>query len=58
MNIGESFLVTDPDNTFLLPEMLTFAEKELSVINNNKQILSIWVTDKETDKIELLARKV
>ncbi len=56
MNIGEIFLVTDRDHTFLLPEMLTFAEKELSVINNNKQTLSVWVTDKETDKIELLAR--
>jgi hypothetical protein len=57
MSIGESFLVTDCEHTLLLPEMLTYAEKELSVINNIKQTLSVWVTDKETDKIELLARK-
>lgn len=54
MNIGESFLVTDRDYTFLLSEMLTFAEKELSVIDNNKHTLSVWATDKETDKIQLL----
>jgi len=56
MNAGESFLVTDREHTLLLPEMLAFAEKELSVINNNKHTLSVWVTDKETDKIELLSR--
>jgi len=39
-----------------LPEMLVYAEKELSVKNNNKRTLSIWVTDKETDKIELLSQ--
>ena len=42
MNIGESFLVTDREHTLLLPEMLEFAEKELSVINNNKHTLSVW----------------
>lgn len=54
MNIGESFLVTDREHTYLLPEMLAYAEKELSVVNNNKRTLSVWVTDKEADKIELL----
>jgi len=57
MDVGESFLVTDREHTFLLSEMLAYAEKELSAINNNKRTLSVWVTDKETDKIELLARK-
>lgn len=56
MDIGESFLVTDREHTFLLPEMLEFAEKELSAVNNNKRTLCVWVTDKETDKIELLSR--
>ena len=56
MDIGESFLATDQDHTFLLPEMLAFAEKELSAVSNNKHTLSVWVTDKETDKIELLSK--
>jgi predicted N-acetyltransferase YhbS len=56
MDVGESFLVTDSEHTVLLPEMLTYAEKELSVVNNNKHTLSVWVTDKETDKIELLSQ--
>ena len=56
MNKGESFLVTDCEHTSILPEMLVFAEKELSVANNNKYTLSVWVTDKETDKIALLSK--
>ena len=54
MDMGESFLVTDREHAFLLPEMLAYAEEELSVKNNSKHTLSVWVTDKETDKIELL----
>lgn len=56
MDIGESFLVTDCEHTYLLPEMLAFAEKELSVTNNDKHALGVWVTDKETEKIELLSK--
>ena len=58
MDVGESFLATDREHIYLLPEMLAYAEKELSVINNNKHTLSVWVTDKETDKIELSSRVV
>jgi len=56
LDIGECFLVTDREHTFLLPEMLEYAEKELSSEKNGKKTLSVWVTDKETDKIELLSR--
>ncbi|MGZ9584291.1 GNAT family N-acetyltransferase [Paenibacillus marinisediminis] len=56
MNIGECFLVTDREHTFLLSEMLAYAEKELSVVDNDKHTLSVWVTNKETEKIELLSR--
>lgn len=56
MNIGECYLVVEHEHTFLLPEMLTYAEKELSVIDNNKQTLSVWVTNKETEKIKLLSK--
>jgi hypothetical protein len=57
MDIGESFLVTDKEHTFLLPEMLDHAEEELSVLKNGKHTLSVWVTDKETVKIDLLTRR-
>jgi len=56
MDIGECFLVTDREHAFLLPEMLEYAEKELSSEKNGQKTLSVWVTDKETDKIELLSR--
>ncbi len=55
MDIGESFLVTTSEHKSLLPEMLAYAEKELSVVKNNTRTLSVWVTDQEADKIKLLA---
>jgi len=36
--------------------LLAYAENELSVIKNGKHTLAVWVTDKETDKIELLSQ--
>lgn len=50
MDIGECFLVTGRGYELLLPEMLEYTEKELSL----KNVLKVWVTDKETDKIGLL----
>ncbi len=55
MNIGECFLVTDRGHSFLLPEMLEYAERELSAEDNGRRTLSVWVTDKEADKIRLLS---
>ena len=54
MDIGQSFLVTHPEHTFLLPEMLPWAERELSGFRNGRQVLHVWVTDKEREKTELL----
>ncbi len=54
MDIGQSFLVTHPEHTFLLPEMLAWAERELSGFRNGRQVLHVWVTDKEREKTELL----
>ena len=34
----------------LLPDMLAWAEKELSVAAEGKRSLKVWITDKETDK--------
>ena len=52
MDVGECFLVTGRGYEFLLPEMLEYAQEELSLEN----ILKVWVTDKETDKIGLLIK--
>jgi GNAT superfamily N-acetyltransferase len=38
----------------ILPELLAWAEKELSVTDGDKQSLNVWITDKEQDKRELL----
>jgi len=36
--------------------MLEYAEKELVAINDDR-ILSVWITDKEKDKSQLLKKK-
>jgi predicted N-acetyltransferase YhbS len=56
MDLGESFLATTSGHRFLIPEMLAYAEKELSVVKNNTKTLSVWVTDKDADIIELLSK--
>ncbi len=56
MDLGECFLITEPSHMFLLPEMLSYAQKELSVVKESKRILTVWITDKEADKKELLAK--
>ncbi len=50
------YLITEPGHKFLLPEMLSYAEKELSIAKESKRILTVWITDKEADKKELLAK--
>jgi len=57
MDIGACFLVTDCSHTFLLPDMLAYAERELSVCTGGHSSLSVWVTDREDDKRALLARR-
>ena len=39
---------------FLLPEMLSYTEKELSSIKDGKKSLCAWITDKEQEKQSLL----
>ncbi|NLO37828.1 MAG: hypothetical protein GX112_15955 [Clostridiaceae bacterium] len=57
MDIGACFLVTDCSHTFLLQDMLAYAERELSVCTGGHSSLSVWVTDREDDKRALLARR-
>jgi len=53
--IGKICLLhTDKKYCFLLPELLAWAEQELSIVENNRKSLEIYITDKESDKRELL----
>ncbi len=54
MNIGEAFLSVKNGYGFLLPEMLRYAENELSTLTDGGHSLSVWITDKEPEKQTLL----
>jgi len=47
-------LHTDKKYVFLLPELLEWAERELSIKESGNRSLEIWITDKEPNKKELL----
>jgi len=53
-SLSNCHLVTSHKHRFLLPQLLKWAEKELSEIKDGKRILKVWITDKEKDKQELL----
>ena len=54
MDLGDAFLVVKPGYNKLLFEMVEYAEKELSTIKDGKNILNVWITDKEKAKRDLL----
>jgi len=54
MNIGTAHLHTKVGYEFLLPELLAWAEKEISVCEGDKQQLSVYITSKEPSKQHLL----
>jgi len=52
MKLGEAHLhATQP---FLLPQMLDWAEREISVEKDGKRTLKVWITEKEPQKRDLL----
>ena len=55
MQLGEALLSSKKGYEFLLPELLTHAEKELSENINGKKSLTVWVIDTEENKIKLLS---
>lgn len=55
--LGECFISVDQMYQKLLTEMLEYAEEELSKVEDGKRILSVWITDKEIDKAELLEQQ-
>ncbi|MCL2376282.1 MAG: GNAT family N-acetyltransferase [Defluviitaleaceae bacterium] len=54
MKMGDCHMHVRKGYEALLPEMLTWAEKELSVAKEGKESLKVWITDKETGKQEML----
>ena len=54
MEIGKAHLHTSPEYSFLLPDLLDWAEKELAVVKEGNHSLGVWITSKEPEKQELL----
>lgn len=57
MNIGTAHLHTKNDYECLLPEMLDWAEKEISIVKDDERSLNVWITDQEVDKKKLLQER-
>ena len=55
MEIGNTHLHTKRGYSRLLPEMLDWAENEMSVVKDNGRSLGVWITSKELDKQKLLS---
>jgi ribosomal protein S18 acetylase RimI-like enzyme len=56
MDIGECFISIKQSYETLLPEIISYSENNLFKKDNDKKILSVWVTDKEERKIKLLEK--
>jgi len=54
MNVGTAHLHTKIGYEFLLPELLAWAEKEISVIENGNHSLNVGITSKEPNKQAML----
>jgi len=54
MEIGTAHLHTRKSYGFLLPKLLEWAEREISVTKDGKTSLRVWITDKEPEKQDLL----
>lgn len=57
MNIGEGYFLTKDGYSFLKPEMLAYAQTELSKKTDDQYSLDLRVYDYETELIELLIQK-
>ena len=54
MEIGTAHLHTKKSCRYLLPKLLEWAEREISIKRDGKTNLRVWITDKEPEKQELL----
>jgi len=55
-NLGECLISVNNEYSTLLPEVLEYAEQELSQLNEKKRSLVVWSTHQEHDKLQLLQR--
>jgi hypothetical protein len=56
MDIGDCFISVKKAYETLLPEMISYSEDNLFKKENGKKVLSIWITNKENEKIKLLEK--
>lgn len=54
MRMGDCHMHVKKGYESLLPALLSWSEKELSIMKDDKRVLKIWITDKEPIKRELL----
>jgi GNAT superfamily N-acetyltransferase len=54
MNIGTAHIHAKNTHTYLLRDMLYWAEKEISISENGKRSLNVWITSEEPEKQHLL----
>jgi len=54
MNIGTAHIHAKDTHTYLLRDMLYWAEKEISISENGKRSLNVWITSEEPEKQHLL----
>ncbi len=58
MALGDCLISVREGYNSLIPGILDYAEKELSVKNSdNKSILKVWTVDRETEKCDLLEKR-
>jgi GNAT superfamily N-acetyltransferase len=53
---GSHYLHTHKDYKYLLPELLIWAERELSIIKDDMLESEVWITENEHDKRELIKK--
>ena len=54
MKIGTVHLHTKNGYEVLLPEMVEWSQQEISEVDGDKHTLKVWITEKETEKQQLL----
>ena len=55
MDLGETLISVHPDYEFCLPDMLCWAERELSTFNDGVRKHAVWITDKEKLNVTCLS---
>ncbi len=56
-SLGECLISVNHEYRSLMPDMLEYAEQELSLVKEGKSSLTVWTTDQEYEKNQLLELK-